>query len=109
MSYRQVDVEEASATVRKINGIRWLEQFVRKLAIKHQVEQAEVEEVFASNPRFRFIEKGDQTGENKYMALGQTDSGRYLTVFFLHKLDGWALVISARDMADKERRMYERK
>jgi uncharacterized DUF497 family protein len=33
----------------------------------------------------------------------------YLTVYFLHKVTGEALVISARDMAKKERRLYGKK
>lgn len=37
------------------------------------------------------------------MALGQTDAGRYLTVLFIHKKTKGALILSARDMADKER------
>ncbi|PIQ94704.1 MAG: hypothetical protein COV68_03235, partial [Nitrospirae bacterium CG11_big_fil_rev_8_21_14_0_20_41_14] len=43
-------------------------------------------------------------GEDLYRALGQTDSGRYLTVFFIYKETHEALVISARDMTDKERK-----
>jgi uncharacterized DUF497 family protein len=41
--------------------------------------------------------------------LGQTDGGRYLSVFFIHKPGNLALVISARDMDAAERRRYGRK
>jgi uncharacterized DUF497 family protein len=41
--------------------------------------------------------------------MGQTEAGRYLIVFFIHKKSGAALVISARDMTPKERRRYGRK
>ncbi|MDQ3042274.1 MAG: BrnT family toxin [Acidobacteriota bacterium] len=93
----------------KIEGIIWLNQIVDKLAFKHQVETYEVEEVLTGNPKFRFVEKGDQKGEDVYMALGQTDAGRYLTVLFIHKQTREALVLSARKMANKERKMYDRK
>jgi uncharacterized DUF497 family protein len=43
------------------------------------------------------------------MALGQTEAGRYLTVLFIHKKTNDALILSARDMADRERKMYGRK
>jgi uncharacterized DUF497 family protein len=43
------------------------------------------------------------------MACGQTDAGRYLTVLFIHKLGGQALILSARTMAPWERKRYERK
>jgi len=48
-------------------------------------------------------------GENMYAALGRTEEGRYLIVFFIHKLDGRALIISAREMDDSEKRLYGRK
>ena len=92
-----------------IEGIIWLNQFVDKLVFKHQVETYEVEEVLSENPKFRFVEKGERKGENIYMALGQTESGRYLTVLFIYKQTKEALILSARDMAKKERKMYGRK
>jgi uncharacterized DUF497 family protein len=55
------------------------------------------------------VEKGEQEGENLYLALGQTDAGRHLAVFFIHKKTKDALILSARDMVEKERRMYGRK
>ena len=43
-----------------------------------------------------------------HRALGQTDAGRYLVVFYIHKLTREALILSARDMDHKERRSYGR-
>lgn len=54
-----------------------------------------------------WLEKGHRRGENLYAALGRTDSGRYLTVFFVLKRNGQALVVSARDMSDAERKRHE--
>ena len=50
-----------------------------------------------------------EPGENLYAALGQTDAGRYLIVFFVYKTTREALLISARDMSKKERRQYEKR
>ncbi len=36
-------------------------------------------------------------------------AGRYVSVLFVYKLTKEALIMSARDMARKERRQYERK
>lgn len=44
-----------------------------------------------------------------YSAAGQTNAGRYLIVWFIHKQNNFALILSARDMDQKERRKYERK
>lgn len=92
-----------------IEGIIWLRTVVDKLAFKHQVEVHEVEELFVGRPKFRFVEKGERESEDIYMALGQTDAGRYLIVLFIHKKTKEALILSARDMAEKERKMYGRK
>jgi len=39
-------------------------------------------------------------------ALGKTETGRYLSVFFIRKLDNRALIVTARDMNNNERRRY---
>ncbi len=41
--------------------------------------------------------------------LGRSDAGRYLAVFFIYTKDQRALILSARDMSDAERKRYERK
>jgi len=49
---------------------------------------------------------GDVPNDDLYRAIGQTDAGRYLIVFFVYKHGGRALVISARDATKGERRHY---
>ena len=44
--------------------------------------------------------------EERYYALGQTDSGRLLFIAFTMRED-LIRVISARDMSRKERKVYE--
>jgi hypothetical protein len=92
----------------KIAGFVWLEEIVEKIEAKHGVSPEEVEEVFASEPQVRRMEKGHFRGEDVYRALGQTEAGRYLVVFFIYKLTQEALILSARDMDRKERRIYAR-
>ncbi len=91
----------------KIEGILWLKEIVDKLVRKHHVLAEEVEQVLSSKPRFYFIQRGERAGEDVYMALGQTKAGRYLTVLFIYKKTKEALILSARDMAKKERKRYE--
>lgn len=91
----------------KISGLIWLAEVVGKLERKHSVQQAEVHEVFVRHPQVRFVEKGHRAGENVYAVLGRTVAGRYLIVFFVRKPNGRALVLSAREMTDAERRRYE--
>jgi uncharacterized DUF497 family protein len=93
----------------KITGIIWTRNVVDKLEWKHNVTTDEVEVVFNRSPRYRFIETGDVNGENLYAALGRTDAGRYLIVYFIYKTTGEALVVSAREMTKKERKTYAKK
>lgn len=93
----------------KITGLIWLRDIVDKLAVRHHVETHEVEEVFADKPKFRFVQKGKREDENVYMALGQTNAGRYVSVLFVYKISQEALILSARSMADKERKRYAQK
>ena len=82
----------------RITDLVWLDAFVEKIETKHGVVQEEVDEVFARKPKIRKMKKGRFQGEDVYRALGRTNDGRYLTVFFIHKRTGAALILSARDM-----------
>jgi uncharacterized DUF497 family protein len=92
-----------------VSGVIWLRDIVDKLVWKHRVTIDEVEEVLSPSSHYRFIETGDVAGEDLYAAMGQTEAGRYLVVFFVYKTKGEALIISARDMTRKERRSYGKK
>ncbi len=93
----------------KIKGIIWLEKIVEKLELKHNVRQHEVKEIFVNKPKFRRVEKGHRPGEDVYYAAGQTNSGRYLIIFFVYKNDGRALILSGRNMTRPERKRHGRK
>jgi uncharacterized DUF497 family protein len=92
-----------------IADLIWLPKFIDKLETKHNVTVEEVQQVLFSDPLYRKVQKGLVPGEDVYSALGQTDAGRYLIVFFIYKQTREALIISARDMDSKERRQYERR
>jgi uncharacterized DUF497 family protein len=84
----------------------WLEDIVEKLEAKHDVTPEEVEEIFIARPEIKRMNRGHFRGEDVYRALGQTEAGRYLAVFFIHKVTNEALVLSARDMDKKDRKGY---
>jgi uncharacterized DUF497 family protein len=91
-----------------ITRIIWKAQFVEKLATKHGGSVTETEEVLCSNPHIWKVGRGHVKGEHVYAAYGQSAAGRYLMVFYIRKLTGALLPISARNMDDAERRYYER-
>jgi len=92
-----------------VNDIIWLPHIIDKLAWKHHVTPEEAEEVLFGHPLYRRVQRGHVPGEDLYAALGRTDAGRYLIVFFIYKPTRKALILSARDMEEKERRQYERR
>jgi uncharacterized DUF497 family protein len=92
----------------RIIDIIWLPQIIDKLNWKHGVIPEEVEEILFSNPEVRKVQKGHKKGEDLYAALGRTESGRYLIVYFIYKITREALILSARDMDQRERKIYER-
>lgn len=93
----------------RVTGFIWLGDIAQKLQQKHGVLPDEVREVFFGRPQFRRVEKGHRPGENVYAAFGQANDGRYLAIFFVHKKDKRALILSARDMTRAERRKYGQK
>jgi len=93
----------------KIDDVIWLEDIVEKIEAKHGVSTWEVEEVFRRRPQFRRGPKGRRRGENLYFALGDSEAGRYLFIVFVLKRKHKALVISAREMTNRERRGYRKR
>ena len=93
----------------RIVDIIWLPQVIDKLSWKHEVTPEEVDQVLFGDPIYRKVQRGHVPGEDLYAALGQTDAGRYLIVFFIYKATREALILSARDMNNQERRRYGRK
>ena len=92
----------------KIYEIIWKEQFVEKIEVKHGICIEEVEEVLSGKPHVRRAQRGHIKGEDLFTGHGQTNSGRYLLIFFVRKENNSALPISAREMTASERKYYER-
>jgi len=93
----------------KISGFIWFDEVIEKIETKHYTTLPEVEEIFVGKPKFKKMKKGKFRGEDVYRVLGQTSAGRYLAAFFIYKLNHKALILSARDMDDKERTNYGKK
>jgi uncharacterized protein len=93
----------------RVSDIIWLPQIIDKLDWKHQVSPSEIEEILFGKPVFRKAQKGHVPGEDVYAALGQTEVGRYLIVYFVYKATREALILSAREMEANERNAYERR
>lgn len=89
-------------------GFVWDSGNKEKNWVKHGVTEKECEEVFA-DPFLEIAEDPKHSvHEHRFSALGKTEKGRKLVVFFTIR-SGLIRVISARDQSKKERRTYEDK
>lgn len=94
----------------KIREFIWRDSVLEKLAWKHSVSPLEVEQAL-QGAHCKIIRnlRGHVKGEDIYNALGRTESGRYISVFFVLKYRHDALILSARNMSFRERRLYAKK
>jgi uncharacterized DUF497 family protein len=91
----------------RIEGFDWDEGNNRKSADKHNVSQAEAEQVFFNEPLVVLSDEKHSVGEQRFHALGHTDDSRCLHVTFTLRQDATLIrIISARDMHRKERARY---
>ena len=92
----------------KVSGFDWDEGNSRKIVVKHDVTQAEAEQIFLNEPLVLAEDETHSGGENRFHALGQTDDRRRLLVAFtLRGEETLIRVVSAKDMNRKERARYE--
>jgi uncharacterized protein len=68
---------------------------------RHQVTVDAVEEVVFGRPFVRRVAEG------RYRLIGQTDAGRYLTIFLGSRGQGRYGLVTARDATEAERRLYQ--
>lgn len=87
----------------RVKDIQWNDSTVSHIA-RHGVDPTEVEEVCFENRPFVLRAK-----YNRYFALGQTKSGRYLAIILEYVGQNRAKVITARAMSEAERRLYKRR
>lgn len=91
-------------------GFEWDKGNIDKNWGRHKVHYLECEEIFFNEPLFITPDEKHSQKEQRFRALGQTKSGKLLTIVFTVRGDGKLLrVISARNMNVKERRLYEQK
>jgi uncharacterized DUF497 family protein len=94
----------------RIEGFDWDEGNRRKSVEKHDVSQAEAEQIFFNDLLLIVEDVSHSIREARLHALGRTDVGRLLHVSFTLRGDGRLIrVISARAMHRKERIRYEQK
>jgi uncharacterized DUF497 family protein len=87
------------------NGFEWDNNNADKIWRKHQVSPSECEQVYFNLPLVVTDDVKHSQKENRYYALGHTDTGRLLFIVFTIRRKK-IRVISARNMSRKEREVY---
>lgn len=87
----------------RVVEVVWVREIAEKVHRKHRLTTVEVEEVcLARDTHVR------RARERRYALFGRTEAGRYVLVIFERIGPGQILIVTARDMTDDERRIYER-
>ncbi len=87
-------------------GFDWDQGNLEKNWVSHEVSAAECEQIFFNLPLVVTDDLKHSQKENRFYALGQTDTGRLLFLVFTMRRK-LIRVISARDMNRKERKAYQ--
>lgn len=87
-------------------GFEWDKYNSGKIWTKHNVSPAEGEQVFFNLPLVVDVTAKFAEGEDRFYALGRTDTNRQLFVVFTVRAK-CIRIISARDMSRKERNVYK--
>jgi uncharacterized protein len=92
--------------LRECIGFEWDEGNLAKNWERHEVTEAECEQVFFNRPLIARRDIGHSETEARFYVLGRTDSSRLLFVAFAIRQQK-VRVISARDMTRAEKRRYQ--
>lgn len=90
----------------KLHGFDWDKANINKNKEKHNVEYRECEEIFTNKPLVFIEDKQHSQSENRWGALGKTNKGRQLAVYFTIRNEK-IRIISARDQGRKDKLAYK--
>ena len=90
----------------KCTEFEWDKHNADKICLKHYVAPSECEQIFFNLPLIVEDDIRHSEKENRFYALGQTDTSRLLFLVFTIRKNK-VRVISARDMNREERRIYQ--
>jgi uncharacterized DUF497 family protein len=88
----------------KIQKISWDQETVDHIS-RHAVTPEELEQVLFNEEDLPSILRGKN---NKYLAYGRTDSGRFLFIVWV-VVYRKTRIITARDMTKKEKQLYKKR
>ena len=97
--------DDLQGKLREITGFEWDPWNIEKNKVKHRVLPKECEDIFFNKPLIIIPDTRHSFVEERYAALGITDTGRVLTIIFTFR-GSRIRVISARDQSMKEKIVF---
>lgn len=94
--------------IENCEGFEWDDRNSNKNWHLHNVSDGESEDVFFNLPLIIASDKKHSQREERFFALGRTDTNRWLFIAFIIR-NKLIRVISAREMTKSERRKYAEK
>ena len=94
--------------LKECTGFDWDDGNSEKNWIRNFVTRGECEQVFFNEPIIVFFDEKRSISEKRWYLLGATDGYRYLFVVFTIR-NKKIRIISARDMNNKEKKIYNEK
>ena len=91
--------------LRECKGFEWDEHNPEKIWSQYDVMPSECEQAYFNKPFIVSFDNSHSQSDDRYFALGHTDTKRLLFVVFTIRNNS-IRVISARDMTAKEEKIY---
>ena len=91
-----------------LEGFQWDDGNSERTWVRHEVSQAECEQLFLNRPIVVSFDEDHSKLERWFVALGRADSGRQLTVVLTVR-GSLLRVISGRPMSRRERGIYAKR
>jgi uncharacterized DUF497 family protein len=98
-------MREREDLLASVEGFEWDDGNSDKNWLRHEARQAEAEQALLNKPLVVNVTGKHGGAEPRFIALGQSDAGRLLTVVFTVR-GKLVRVISARAMSKRERKRY---
>ena len=94
-----------SRKFREYTGFEWDEHNSEKIWLQHDIIPSECEQAYFNKPFIVSYDQRHSQTEDRYFALGHTDTRRLLFIVFTIR-NNLIRVTSARDMTTKEQSIY---
>ena len=99
---------ESGRILKEVSGFEWDKGNKGKNLLKHKIADEECEEVFFDQKKKVLMDAIHSVAEKRYILIGKTKKQRRIFLVFTIRKNK-IRIISARDLNNKENKLYEEK